>query len=149
MTDSAILSILPLVARHFVKAQVRHFDYADKDRALNWLTAAGLKVEVFADPEAVAAQAAAYIAGEARLAVAARGGFVLAVSGGQHAADHAAPPGRPGRAWKEGVGGESVDERVAPAEDRTAIFSTLKKPSWPTCPWRRTRCTPCRWRQAI
>jgi 6-phosphogluconolactonase len=42
-----------------------------------------MKVEVLADPEAVARKAAAIIAGEARDAVAARGRFVMAVSGGR------------------------------------------------------------------
>ncbi len=41
-----------------------------------------MKVEVFSDADAVARQAAALIATEARAAVAARGRFVLAVSGG-------------------------------------------------------------------
>jgi 6-phosphogluconolactonase len=41
-----------------------------------------MKVEVFADAESVAQQAAALIAAEARAAVAARGRFVIAVSGG-------------------------------------------------------------------
>ena len=41
-----------------------------------------MKVEVFADAESVARQAAALIAAEARAAVAARGRFVIAVSGG-------------------------------------------------------------------
>ena len=37
VTDSGFLSILPRVANHFVSAEVRHFDYQDKDGALNWL----------------------------------------------------------------------------------------------------------------
>jgi tRNA U38,U39,U40 pseudouridine synthase TruA len=39
VTDAAFLSIMPQVANHFVEAEVRHFDYADKDAALNWLKA--------------------------------------------------------------------------------------------------------------
>jgi 6-phosphogluconolactonase len=42
-----------------------------------------MKVEVLADPEVVARKAAAIIAGEARDAVAARGRFVMALSGGR------------------------------------------------------------------
>ena len=37
VTDSSFLSIMPQVANHFVQAEVRHFDYDDKDAALNWL----------------------------------------------------------------------------------------------------------------
>jgi tRNA U38,U39,U40 pseudouridine synthase TruA len=39
VTGSSFLSILPQVAKHFVQAEVRHFDYDDKDAALNWLKA--------------------------------------------------------------------------------------------------------------
>jgi hypothetical protein len=37
VTDKAYLAILPHVADHFVAAEVRHFDYKDRDEALNWL----------------------------------------------------------------------------------------------------------------
>jgi tRNA U38,U39,U40 pseudouridine synthase TruA len=37
VTGSGFLSIMPQVANHFIKAEVRHFDYADRDAALNWL----------------------------------------------------------------------------------------------------------------
>ena len=39
VTGSSFLSIMPQVAKHFVQAEVRHFDYDDKDAALNWLKA--------------------------------------------------------------------------------------------------------------
>jgi SpoIIAA-like len=39
VTDSGFLSIMPQVAHHFVQAELRHFDYNDKDVALNWLKA--------------------------------------------------------------------------------------------------------------
>ena len=39
VTDGTFLSIMPQVADHFIQAEVRHFDYADKDAALNWLKA--------------------------------------------------------------------------------------------------------------
>jgi hypothetical protein len=39
VTDSSFLSIMPQVASHFVKAEIKHFDYDDKDAALNWLRA--------------------------------------------------------------------------------------------------------------
>jgi hypothetical protein len=38
VSDSGFLRIMPSVASHFVKAEVRHFDYHDKEKALAWLT---------------------------------------------------------------------------------------------------------------
>jgi len=37
VTDNGFLAILPKVADHFVAAEVRHYDYQDRDQALNWL----------------------------------------------------------------------------------------------------------------
>jgi SpoIIAA-like len=37
VTDSGFLSIMPSIVGHFVHAQVRHFDYGDKEGALTWL----------------------------------------------------------------------------------------------------------------
>jgi SpoIIAA-like len=37
VTDSGFLSILPRIADHFVHAEVKHFDYDDKQQALSWL----------------------------------------------------------------------------------------------------------------
>ena len=37
VSDSGFLRIIPSVARHFVKAEIKHFDYDDKDKALEWL----------------------------------------------------------------------------------------------------------------
>lgn len=37
VTDSGFLSVMPKIAGHFVKAEVRHFDYDDKETALSWL----------------------------------------------------------------------------------------------------------------
>jgi len=37
VTDSGFLSIMPHIADHFVDAEVKHFDYCDKGRALDWL----------------------------------------------------------------------------------------------------------------
>jgi 6-phosphogluconolactonase len=75
-----------------------------------------MKIEVLADADAVAREAAAIIASEARAAVAVRGRFVLAVSGGHTPwvmlrvlADEKVP-------WT-GVHVAQVDERVAPAGD--------------------------------
>jgi hypothetical protein len=39
VTGGGFLSIMPQVANHFVHAEIRHFDYADKDAALTWLKA--------------------------------------------------------------------------------------------------------------
>ena len=38
VTDSGFLSLMPRIATHFVNAEVKHFDYRDKDRALDWLS---------------------------------------------------------------------------------------------------------------
>jgi hypothetical protein len=37
VSDSGFLRIIPSVASHFVKAEIKHFNYDDKDRALEWL----------------------------------------------------------------------------------------------------------------
>jgi hypothetical protein len=39
VSDSSFLGIMPSVVGHFVKAQVKHFNYDDKDKALEWLAA--------------------------------------------------------------------------------------------------------------
>jgi hypothetical protein len=38
VSDSAVLSILPHIASHFVSAEVRQFPYLAKDEALHWLS---------------------------------------------------------------------------------------------------------------
>jgi hypothetical protein len=37
VTDNSFLAILPAVADHFTGAKVRHFEYHDRDLALDWL----------------------------------------------------------------------------------------------------------------
>jgi hypothetical protein len=37
VTDSRLLAILPRLADHFSAAEVRHFEYRERDRALAWL----------------------------------------------------------------------------------------------------------------
>jgi hypothetical protein len=37
VTDNSFLAILPRVADHFAAAHVRHFDYRERDQALDWL----------------------------------------------------------------------------------------------------------------
>ena len=77
-----------------------------------------MKIEVQPDDDAVARKAAAIIAADARAGVAARGRFIMAVSGGRTPwlmlralADERLP-------W-ENVHVVQVDERAAPAADRT------------------------------
>ena len=41
VTDSGFLSILPKIANHFVRADVRHFPYDQKQAALDWLQQSG------------------------------------------------------------------------------------------------------------
>jgi 6-phosphogluconolactonase len=85
-----------------------------------------MRVEVFADAESVAQQAAALIAAEARAAVAARGRFVIAVSGGHtpwvmlHALSGEDVP------WQN-VYMAQVDERVAPAGDPDRNLTHLRE----------------------
>ena len=75
-----------------------------------------MKIQIDTDADAVARQAARFIAGEARTAVNARGRFVMAISGGRTPwqmlralADEDVP-------WKQ-VHVVQVDERIAPAGD--------------------------------
>lgn len=35
--DGAFVTILPEIAKHFVNAEVKHFDHNDKQEALHWL----------------------------------------------------------------------------------------------------------------
>lgn len=37
VSDGATLTVLPLLAKHFVKAEVRHFPFAERDAAMDWL----------------------------------------------------------------------------------------------------------------
>jgi len=37
VTDSGFLKIMPRIAEHFVQAEIKHFDLAEKDQALAWL----------------------------------------------------------------------------------------------------------------
>ena len=75
-----------------------------------------MKVEVFSDADAVARQAAALIATEARAAVTARGRFVLAVSGGHTPWAMLRALSGEDVPWPN-VYVTQVDERVAPAGD--------------------------------
>lgn len=37
LSDSAFLSIAPSIANHFVNAEVRHFEFAEREAAIDWL----------------------------------------------------------------------------------------------------------------
>jgi len=85
-----------------------------------------MKIEVFADAESVARQAAALIAADARAAVAARGSFVMAVSGGhtpwimlRNLAQQDVP-------WNA-LHVVQVDERIAPAGDPDRNLTHLRE----------------------
>ncbi len=85
-----------------------------------------MKIDVLDDAGAVAREAAALVAADARLAVASRGRFVVAVSGGRTPwtmlralADMEVP-------W-EGVHVLQVDERVAPAGDPDRNLTHLRE----------------------
>jgi 6-phosphogluconolactonase len=85
-----------------------------------------MKIETFADAEAVAQQAAAILAAEARMAVARRGRFVFAVSGGhtpwvmlRALAGETVP-------WAK-VHLFQVDERVAPPGDPDRNITHLRE----------------------
>ncbi len=85
-----------------------------------------MKIEVLDDADAVADEASAIIATDARIAVAARGRFIMAVSGGRTPwlmlralADKELP-------W-DGVHVLQVDERVAPAGDPDRNLTHLRE----------------------
>jgi 6-phosphogluconolactonase len=85
-----------------------------------------MKIEIFADADAVAREAAAMIAAEAQAAVAERGRFIMAVSGGHtpwvmlRALTAEQVP------W-HGVHLAQVDERVAPAGDPDRNLTHLRE----------------------
>ncbi len=73
-----------------------------------------MKIEVFADEEATAVAAAKFIAAEAIAAIAARGSFVMAVSGGRSPWIMLRALAKEDLQWKK-IHIVQVDERVAPA----------------------------------
>jgi 6-phosphogluconolactonase len=94
-----------------------------------------VRIEALADPDAVARTAAAFTAGEARAAVAARGRFIMAVSGGRTPwtmlralADQPLP-------WVD-VHVVQVDERVAPAGHPDRNLTHLRESLLAHCPLR-------------
>jgi len=37
VTDSGFLSVMPMIADHFIDAELKHFNYDEQERALEWL----------------------------------------------------------------------------------------------------------------
>jgi len=93
-----------------------------------------MKIRVFADVDSVAQAAATFIAGEARAAMAARGRFVVSVSGGHtpwlmlRALAFEEVP------W-DAVHVVQVDERVAPAGDPDRNLTHLRESLLPNAPF--------------
>jgi 6-phosphogluconolactonase len=85
-----------------------------------------MNIEVLADPAAVAQRAAELIAADTRAAVAARGRFVMAVSGGHTPWTMLQALGRQELPWP-GVQIMQVDERVAPAGDPERNLTHLEQ----------------------
>jgi 6-phosphogluconolactonase len=85
-----------------------------------------MNLEVFADAESVASQAAALIAAEARAAVAARGRFVMAVSGGHTPWLMLSALTGEDVPWHS-VYVAQVDERVAPPGHKDRNFTFLSE----------------------
>jgi 6-phosphogluconolactonase len=98
-----------------------------------------MKVEVFADADSVAEEAAALIAAEARAAVAERGNFVMAVSGGRTPWLMLRALAREDVPW-EGVHVVQVDERVAPLGDTDRNLTHWRKPARVVEPRAHSRC---------
>jgi 6-phosphogluconolactonase len=94
-----------------------------------------MKIKVFADVDSVAQAAAAFIAGEARMAIAARGRFVMAVSGGQTPWLMLRALAREELPWNA-VHVVQVDERVAPAGDPDRNLTHLRESLLPNTPLR-------------
>jgi len=94
-----------------------------------------MRIEALADADSVARAGAAFTAAEARAAVAARGRFIVAISGGhtpwtmlRALADEPVP-------WA-GVHVVQVDERVAPAGDPDRNLTHLRESLLAHCPLR-------------
>jgi len=84
------------------------------------------QVEILPDPAAVAARAAAYVAGQARAAVAERGRFAFAVSGGHTPWAMFASLAAQDVPWSATTIFQ-VDERVAPAGDPDRNLTQLEQ----------------------
>src|SRR5438445_12389542 len=85
-----------------------------------------MKIEILKDAEAVARQAAVFVAAEARVAVAERGRFIMAVSGGQTPWQMLRALAKESVPWDH-VHVAQVDERVAPAGDPDRNLTHLRE----------------------
>ena len=85
-----------------------------------------MNIQVFADADAVAKAAAKFIAAEARLAVAARGCFIMAISGGKTPWQMLRDLAAEDVPWA-GVQVFQVDERIAPAGDPDRNLTHLRE----------------------
>jgi 6-phosphogluconolactonase len=85
-----------------------------------------LTIEVLPDADAVASRAAQYVASQARDAVAARGRFIMAVSGGQTPWQMLKALAGEDVPWKN-VHIAQIDERVAPAGDADRNLTHLRE----------------------
>jgi 6-phosphogluconolactonase len=86
-----------------------------------------MKVEIFADADSVAQEAAKFIAAEARAAIAERGRFVMAVSGGRTPWVMLRALAGEEIAW-DSVHLAQVDERVAPTGDHESLLEHTTLP---------------------
>jgi 6-phosphogluconolactonase len=89
-------------------------------------TQTAMKIQILADADAVAQEAAKMIAAEARAAVAARGRFVMAVSGGHTPWQMLRALANQDVPWKS-VHVAQVDERIAPAGDPDRNLTHLRE----------------------
>jgi 6-phosphogluconolactonase len=85
-----------------------------------------MKIDVFDDADSVARAAAAMIAADARAGIAARGSFVMAVSGGHTPWLMSQALAREELAWNK-VHVVQVDERVAPSGDPDRNLTHLRE----------------------
>jgi 6-phosphogluconolactonase len=85
-----------------------------------------MKVQIFSDADVVAREAARFIAAEARAAVASRGRFIIAVSGGKTPWQMLRVLANEKVPW-ENVHVAQVDERIAPAGDPDRNLTHLRE----------------------
>lgn len=101
-----------------------------------------MQIETLSTADDVAARAAQIIARDARSAVAARGMFVMAVSGGRTPWQMLRALANEDVPWAQ-VHVIQVDERIAPAGDPTATSLIFARVCSPTLPFRRAKSTRC------
>ena len=103
-----------------------------------------MNLEVFADDESAAQAAAKFIAAAAQAGVAARGQFVMAVSGGRTPWIMLRALAEEKLPW-EHIHVVQVDERVAPAGNQDRISRIFGKVCSITPPFDPGISIPCRW----